>query len=225
MLQSSLKMAVCSLGLALLAGCAANEVVVQPNDPVYAPVQPSQMEPPPASRGSLFHANHSMGLFGDRKAYRVGDVITIQLEEQMRSSKSSSTDHSRNSNIDIASPTIGGRQPIDLSVGMNSGRSFSGDASSDQSNSLVGSITVTVHEVYPNGNLLVRGEKWLTLNQGSEYVRVSGIVRPDDISPNNTVSSTQLADARLTYSGTGDLADANRQGWLARFFNSGWWPL
>ncbi|SFC20801.1 flagellar L-ring protein precursor FlgH [Marinospirillum celere] len=213
------------LALVLLAGCASNEPVAEPNDPHYAPVQPSRMEPPPATTGSLYHANHSSSLFGDRKAYRVGDVITVFLEERTQSSNSSNVDMTRNSNIDIANPTIGGRSPVDLSVGMNSNRGFAGDATADQSNSLQGAITATVHEVYPNGNLLVRGEKWLTLNQGSEYVRVSGIVRPEDIRPDNSISSVQMADARLTYSGTGDLANNNRQGWLTRFFNSGWWPL
>lgn len=213
------------LMLVLLAGCASNESVAQPDDPHYAPVQPSRMEPPPATRGSLFQASHSRPLYGDRKAYRVGDVITVELEERTQSSNSSSTDMTRNTDLNIASPTIGGRSPLDMSVGMNSNRNFSGDASADQSNSLQGAITATVHEVYPNGNLLVRGEKWLTLNQGAEYVRVSGIVRPEDIRPDNTISSMQMADSRLTYSGTGDLANNNRQGWLTRFFNSGWWPL
>lgn len=213
------------LTLLLLAGCASNDPVAQPDDPHYAPVQPSRMEPPPATRGSLFQASHSQPLYGDRKAYRVGDVITIELEERTQSSNSSSTDMTRNTNVDIANPEIGGRSPVDLSVAMNSNRGFSGDATADQSNSLQGAITATIHEVYPNGNLLVRGEKWLTLNQGSEYVRVSGIVRPEDIRPDNTISSMQMADSRLTYSGTGDLANNNRQGWLTRFFNSGWWPL
>jgi flagellar L-ring protein precursor FlgH len=213
------------LSLILLAGCASNEPVAKPDDPHYAPVQPSRMQPPPATAGSLYQASHTKGLYGDRKAYRVGDVITVQLQEQTQSSNSSSADMSRDTNVDIASPTIGGRQPLDLSVGMNSGREFSSDGSADQSNSLQGAITATVHEVYPNGNLLVRGEKWLNLNQGSEYVRVSGIVRPEDINPDNTISSVQMADARLTYNGTGDLANNSRQGWLTRFFNSGWWPL
>lgn len=216
---------ICALALTACAS-SPGTVAVQPDDPFYAPVQPSRMEPPPATRGSLYQAAHSKALFNDRKAYRVGDVITIYLEERTRSSKSATTDISRDSTNNIANPNIGGRDlPVNLGLNINSSRDFSGDASSDQSNSLSGSITVTVHEVYPNGNLLVRGEKWLTLNQGDEYVRVSGIARPEDIGPDNSISSSLLADARLTYSGTGDLANANRQGWLTRFFNSGWWPL
>ncbi|HKM15877.1 MAG TPA: flagellar basal body L-ring protein FlgH [Marinospirillum sp.] len=211
-----------------LTACATgpSEKKVEQGDPVYAPVQPSRMEPPPPTRGSLYQAAHSKALFNDRKAYRIGDVITVNLEERTRSSKSATSDISSNSNMAITNPTIAGRaSPINVGLGLDSERSFTGDASADQSNSLLGSITVTVHDVYPNGNLLIRGEKWLTLNQGDEYVRVSGIVRPEDIQPDNSVTSTLLADARLTYSGTGDLANSNRQGWLSRFFNSGWWPL
>lgn len=211
-----------------LAACASNpgEKQVKPDDPVYAPVQPSRMEPPPPTRGSLYQAAHSKALFNDRKAYRVGDVITVNLEERTRSTKSATSDIKSNSNITVANPTVAGRElPINMGLGMNSDRNFKGDASADQSNSLLGSITVTVHDVHPNGNLLIRGEKWLTLNQGDEYVRVSGIARPEDIRPDNSINSNLLADARLTYSGTGDLANSNRQGWLARFFNSGWWPL
>lgn len=215
------------LGLGLTA-CATppDQAKVEPDDPVYAPVQPSRMEPPPATKGSLYRAAHSKALFNDRKAYRVGDVITILLEEETKSSKSSTSDVKKNMNANVGNPVIGGRESsINLGLGMSSDRSFKGDASADQSNKLVGSITVTVHDVYPNGNLLVRGEKWLTLNQGDEYVRVSGIARPEDIRPDNSISSRLLADARLTYSGKGEFADASRQGWLARFFNSGWWPL
>jgi flagellar L-ring protein precursor FlgH len=92
-------------------------------------------------------------------------------------------------------------------------------------NSLSGNITVTIHQVMPNGTMLVRGEKWLTLNQGDEYIRVSGLVRPQDIGPDNSIESTRLADARITYSGTGATHDANVMGWLARFFISPLWPF
>ena len=93
------------------------------------------------------------------------------------------------------------------------------------SNSLNGNITVTVHQVLPNGVLIVRGEKWLTLNQGDEYIQVSGMVRPQDIGPDNTVESTKLADARISYSGTGAVHDTNVMGWLSRFFVSALMPF
>lgn len=208
----------------LLVGCS-QDPVAQPDDPTYAPVQPAQMQPPPSADGSLYQQSFSNPLFGDRKAYRIGDVITIQLTERTRSSKSATTEISKEASVNLGNPTLFGKERLDLAVGIDGARDFSGDASSDQSNSLTGNITVTVHQVYPNGNLFVRGEKWLTLNQGSEFIRVSGIIRPEDITPENTIPSTKLADARLTYSGSGDLAESNRQGWLTKFFNSEWWPF
>jgi flagellar L-ring protein precursor FlgH len=207
-----------------LVGCQ-KDAMVKPDDPFYAPVQPSHIAPPPASNGSLYQQNYSMALYGDSKAYRVGDVITILLTETTSSKKSNNASHSKSSDVEVTTPTIFGKTPIDLSVALENDSSFSGKGSAGQSNSLQGSITVTVHQLYPNGLMFVKGEKWLTLTNGSEVIRVSGLLRPEDVSPENTALSTKLADARLTYSGTGDLADSAKQGWLSRFFNSGWWPF
>ncbi|MDV7389727.1 flagellar basal body L-ring protein FlgH, partial [Arthrospira platensis SPKY1] len=104
-------------------------------------------------------------------------------------------------------------------------RSFDGEADAGQSNSLTGNISVTVAEVMPNGLLRIRGEKWLTIAEGDEFIRLSGLVRPEDITIDNTVVSTKIADARIAYSATGAFADVNRAGWMTRFFNSEWWPL
>jgi len=215
------------IGLVLiltLAGCQ-KEAMVKPDDPFYAPVQPSHIAPPPASNGSLYQQNYSMTLYGDRKAYRVGDVITILLTETTSSKKSNSSSHSKSTEVTVGNPTLFGKQPVDLSVGIENDTSFSGKGSAGQSNSLQGSITVTVHQLYPNGLMLVKGEKWLNLTNGSEVIRVSGLLRPEDVTPENTALSTKMADARLTYSGTGDLANSSRQGWLSRFFSSDLWPF
>ena len=107
----------------------------------------------------------------------------------------------------------------------NNATTFDGEGTSAQSNALTGSISVTVAKRLVNGNLLVRGQKWLTINQGREYVKIQGIVRPVDIGPDNTVASTMVADAVIAYGGTGTLADANTKGWLARFFDSKWMPF
>ncbi|WP_086480846.1 flagellar basal body L-ring protein FlgH [Oceanospirillum sanctuarii] len=209
----------------VLAGCQSKEEMIKPDDPFYAPVQPSHIAPPPASNGSLYQQNYSMTLYGDRKAYRVGDVITVLLTETTSSKKSTNASLSKSNDVTIANPTIFGQQPVDLATSIQNDTSFAGKGATGQSNSLEGSITVTVHQIYPNGLMLVKGEKWLNLTNGSEVIRVSGLLRPDDVSPENTAMSTKLADARLTYSGTGDLADTTRQGWLTRFFNSSWWPF
>jgi flagellar L-ring protein precursor FlgH len=112
-----------------------------------------------------------------------------------------------------------------ISTSLQSANDFSGKADSEQSNKLRGSITVTVAQVLPNGNLIVQGEKWIAINQGDEYVRLRGIVRPVDIKADNTVVSTQVADAQIIYRGKGAPADSNAMGWLARCFLSPIWPF
>jgi flagellar L-ring protein precursor FlgH len=102
---------------------------------------------------------------------------------------------------------------------MSGKQSFKGAGQATQSNSLTGEISVTVAQVYPNGTMLVRGQKLLTLNRGDEYIRLSGLVRPDDVGSDNRVPSTRVADARIAYSGRGELARGSRQGWLQRFFS------
>ena len=108
--------------------------------------------------------------------------------------------------------TTVGQQPSHAAV-----TEFESEAESLQSNSLSGNITVTVTEVLPNGLLVLRGEKWLRLNQGDEYIRLTGLAREEDVSSDNSIVSTKLADARISYSGTGALASSNRQGWASRF--------
>lgn len=216
-----------ALVLPLLAACSSMSRL---EDPAYAPVQPPAPMPPPVATGSIYNASTSVMLFEDVKARRVGDLITVILEEKTKASKKANTSTSKETNINLPSPKLFGYDPLwngkeVLSAVVDSEQDFDGSGDSSQSNSLSGNITVTVAGVYPNGNLLVRGEKLLTLNQGSEVVRISGIVRPVDVKPDNTVLSTQIANAQITYSGNGMVADSNKAGWLTRFFNSGWWPL
>lgn len=213
----------------VLSGCVVM-APSKPNDPYYAPVLQTNSEPVPNTNGSLYRSNISINLFGDNKASRIGDIITVMLEEQTSSSKSSNVDVAKDNDTNIASGnTLFGMQPslgsIGLGTSLISEREFTGEASADQSNRLTGDITVTVVDVYPNGNLLIRGEKWITLNRGDEYIRISGLVRVDDIEPDNTVVSTKIANARISYSGTGELADSQQMGWLSRFFNSAIWPF
>jgi flagellar L-ring protein precursor FlgH len=159
----------------------------------------------------------------------VGDLITVLLVERTDASKNASTNTSKSSSVDTGMPTIAGRSVTDDSIPLLNNsiageRDFTGEGDSTQSNSLDGSVTVTVARVLSNGNLLVRGEKRITLNQGEEFIQISGIVRPIDVNTNNTVLSTRIADARITYSGKGPLASSNKPGWLTRFFSSVWFP-
>jgi flagellar L-ring protein precursor FlgH len=196
----------------------------------YSPVLPAASAPAQIRSGGVYDASTSFDLFMDLRARAVGDILTILLIERTDASKESSTNTAKGATVDTGFPIFAGR-PITsdgdeiLHNEIDADRTFSGQADSSQSNRLDGSITVTVHERLPNGNLLVRGEKLLTLNQGEEFIRLQGIVRPVDIGPENTVPSTKLADAKISYSGKGALADSNRQGWLSRFFNSPWFPF
>lgn len=186
--------------------------------------------PPPAAAGAIFNPAGNYDLFMDLRARAVGDILTILLVERTDASKESSTSTSRGASTDTGFPVIAGG-PIThdgqqiLNNEMSSDTTFDGQADSSQSNRLDGSITVTVAERLANGNLLVRGEKLITINQGEEFIRLQGIVRPVDIGPENAVLSTKVADAMITYSGRGTLAATNRPGWLTKFFSSPWFPF
>jgi flagellar L-ring protein precursor FlgH len=180
--------------------------------------------PPPApyvADGAIFRAaNGYAPLTSGWRAASVGDVLTIQLVERTQAVKSSTSSTARNGGIGITPPTTGPLSLFDASdtkVGANA--TFDGKGAAAQSNQLSGEISVTVQAVYPNGTMLVRGHKLLTLNRGDENVEFSGLVRPADISPDNRVLSTRVADARIAYAGKGDVARASKPGWLSRFFS------
>ena len=154
----------------------------------------------------------------------------MTLSENTNATKSAGTTTSKETGVDVQ-PITGlggnalniGNQSIQL--GVNSSSEFAGDAQANQSNSLNGSISVTVTDVLANQNLVIRGEKWLTLNHGDEYIRLTGIIRASDISPENEILSTRIANARIQYSGTGSFARSQEKGWLTKFFSSQWWPF
>ncbi len=211
----------------LTVGCATK---APPAAPEFVPVRPIIAAPPPQENGGIYQNGYGMSLFSDVSAKRVGDIITVLLNESINATKSAKTNTSKDSSVQMPVPnllgggvTLNGRNLLNTEV--EAGRSFSGSGDSSQSNSLRGQITVTVSEVLPNGYLMVQGEKRLTLNQGSEHIRFSGIVRPADIRSDNTVLSGNVANAQIIYGGQGVLADANTQGWLSRLFNSRWWPF
>ena len=188
--------------------------------------------PPPAPRteGAIYQAGQEMVLFADLKARHVGDVLTIVLNELTNASKNAATTTSRTSAVTDTGPTLFGKSittkgvPI-LDTTLTGSNTFDGQGTSSQGNSLVGSLTVTVVQVESNGNLIVQGDKTLKLNQGDEFIHISGVVRPADIASNNSVTSDKLADAHISYSGKGVLDNANRMGWLTRFFNSVFSPF
>ncbi|MFQ1901694.1 flagellar basal body L-ring protein FlgH [Aeromonas veronii] len=210
----------------LLGGCATYELQApEPGDEKWAPSRPKVTATAQGEDGGLYRGNYMMTLFQDRRAYRVGDILTVVLEERTQSSKKANTSMSKNSSMNVPAPSIGGKLRPDWGATLSADRDFDGGATSSQQNTLAGSITVTVAEVMPNGVLGIRGEKWIRLNQGDEYIRLGGMVRVEDIDQSNRISSQRIADARITYAGRGALAESNQMGWLGRFFSSAFAPF
>ncbi len=213
------------MAVLVLAGCATPKV---PEPPMALP-QPELHPEPKQINGAIYQAGHDVRLYEDRIARRVGDLVTVLLEESTDASKDARTSVSKSSNTDLPTPTVFGRPMTfngnPFSADFGGSRDFEGEGASAQSNALSGTVTAMVVQRMPNGNLVIQGQKQLTLNRGDEYVTITGIVRPEDIQPDNTVSSTRVANARLSYIGRGELADANSMGWLSRFFNSPIWPF
>ncbi len=209
-------------------------------DPEFASVRPPLPSMTGVSNGAIYQAGFDMRLYEDIKARRVGDILTVRLQENTDGSKSTNTTADKSSNTSITNPTILGASPqfgvpgfvpldntknLSLETNLASSNEFEGSGSSSQKNQLTGNITVSVVELLPNGNLMVRGEKRLQINNGNEYIRVSGIVRPVDILSDNSVLSTQIADATIMFTGDGQTAEVNIMGWLARFFISAITPF
>jgi flagellar L-ring protein precursor FlgH len=186
----------------------------------YAPVMPAPLAPPPGN-GAIFQASNGYAaLYEGPRARRVGDPLTILLVERTVAQKDVASKSGRDGNIGLTPPGVGPLSLFDPAEAKASGtQAFNGNGTATQSNSLSGEVSVTVAEVYPNGTMLVRGEKRLTLNRGDEWVRIQGIVRIADIDFDNRVRSTRVADARITYTGKGDLQRQSRPGWLQRFFS------
>ena len=206
----------------LLSGCGAVPYIDKQS---WEPAEPQSPVYQPPTDGSIYASGTEVRLFEDRKAGRVGDILTVRLVERTNASKNSATSTAKSTEAELGNPTVFGEilskdtQPL-FQGSLSGEQSFDGTGSSSQSNSLTGDITVTVIEQLPNGNLRIRGEKWVTLNQGREFIRLAGLIRRDDIETDNSVLSNRIADAEISYSSRGVLAAANRMGLISRFFHS-----
>jgi flagellar L-ring protein precursor FlgH len=197
-------------------------------DPLADPAYQVTYGEPEATRpaqpnGAIFQTSAGYSsLTNGARAAQVGDIITILLVERTQATKSNSANMDRSGNVGLTPPSTGPFSKLFSAsdIGASGSQGFKGKGDASQSNALSGEITVTIAKVYGNGTMLVRGQKALTLNRGDEFVQVSGLVRQADIGPDNRVLSTRVADARITYTGKGEVARASRQGWLQRFFSA-----
>ncbi len=207
--------------VSLLSGC----VTTTPATAVHQPmtVRPEARQAAAPANGSIYNVATARPLFEDRRARLVGDTITINITEKTAAAKKSDTKADRSHDASLGIPTIAGL-PLKTFQGAtlaaNSSTAFEGSGENTSSNNFIGTLTVTVIEVYPNGNLLVSGEKQIGLKEGEEFIRFSGVVNPITITAANTVASTQVADARIEYKANGFIDSAQVMGWLGRFFLS-----
>ncbi|MDR2015738.1 MAG: flagellar basal body L-ring protein FlgH [Azoarcus sp.] len=206
----------------LVSSCAQ----VQPTPPT-AVHQPMTARPAAApervANGAIWQPGQGRSLLEDRRARYVGDVITINLVERTSAQKNANSSANRESRLGAGITAASGNLPLSglagLSAEAGTKSAFEGKGAAAANNAFNGTITVTVIDTLANGNLLVSGEKMLTINQGNEFIRFSGVVNANNISASNTVQSTQVADARIEYRGSGFVEEANSMGWLQRFFN------
>ena len=224
-----------ALVLALgLSGCASNAPNMA-HTPQFAPILPAVIEKPRMATGAIYNGRQSDNWFGRVRSYNVGDVITVLLNESTQAGRTQSGSVKRAAKNDVIPSATNAPNGLNARVqnmrlpndilgtslqGIMGGVDLSraniesvGGGEADQRASLIGDVSVTVAEVLANGNLMVRGEKQLALTEGAEIIQVSGIIRPEDISANNTVQSRRLANAQIAYRGTGDMANAAKAGW------------
>ncbi len=204
--------------LAVMAGCAQipRASVVGEQERIVV------VEPPPViANGSIYQPGLGyQPLFEDRRPRMIGDILTIVLDEEVSASKNSSANAGRDGSASLELTQLPDKLDKLLEYGfdVSGNNDFSGSGGARATNSFTGTITVTVLDVLYNGNLRVRGEKQIAINQGTEFIRFSGVVNPRTISGQNTVPSTQVADARIEYVGDGYINEAQTMGWLQRFF-------
>lgn len=204
--------------LSSLAGCAQipkASVVGEQEQIVIAD------RPEPLPNGSIFQKTRGyQPLFEDRRPRYVGDILTIVLDEQVSASKNShsNADRKGGSSLTVTQAPKGLEDLVDYNFELEGNSDFEGGGGSRANNTFTGTITVSVVEVMNNGNLRVRGEKQIAINQGTEFIRFGGVVNPRTITALNTVPSTAVADARIEYVGDGYINEAQYMGWLQRFF-------
>src|SRR5210317_17692 len=215
-----------AFGLVMLAGCAGPQKVAGPS-PEFAPVIPEASQQSSIPTGSVYNVAFSDSWFGEKQAYRVGDIVTVVLDESLDADTTTKNTASRKTKTDVLSPlqlakwgSPGGLLSSDLQE--ESEVASTGSGVMDQSATLKGTMTAQVVEVYPNGNLLIRGEKIVNFSSGSEVVQVKGIIRPQDTQPDNTVQSKRLASAQITYKGVGPNANVQKIPWATNLLLSIW---
>lgn len=207
----------CGVAMSVLSGCA-----IVPDSIVQLPptAKPKRASLPPATSGAIFQSAAYRPLLEDRRARLVGDTMTITINEKTSAGKAAGSSASKTGSITAAIPNIFGSNIKELGATASSSDKYEDKGAITSSNNFTGTIGVTVVDVLENGNLVVSGEKQVSLDKGVEYVRFSGVISPDTIQTGNIVSSTQVADARVEYRTNSRVDMAEFVSSLSRFFLS-----
>lgn len=223
-----LKIATAQLMLLALCGCGhMMDTMDLRDETLLPPTYPIDNPAPPKTHGSIYQAGHEVALYEDRIANRIGDILTVRLEEATQGEKQAKTKANKTTTSDtnLGLGTNGNGTPYPIMLGTTMGKfifntgtdlEFDGKGETNEYNKLHGTISVTVTRVLSNGNLIIQGESWITINQGREYVRLTGIIRPIDIEPLNIISSQRIADARISYTGSGQVGNSSRGGLMTQ---------
>ena len=215
-----MKIIIFLISFVILGGCAT--YVEEANNQQFKPLRPSfeEFERAEPSNGSIYSTSSS-GLFSsDRRAKKVGDILSVTLSETFSSNKAVTNSSAKADNIGAEVGPTGFMKNFRLSGSVAKTNSFAGSMATNQSNSLSGTLSATIVRVFPNGNLEIKGQKKLRITEGTEYIRLSGIIRPEDISTTNTVSSSKIAEAQIEYVGAGILDSATKPGWGSKIFRA-----
>jgi flagellar L-ring protein precursor FlgH len=206
-----------------LVGCAVVEPTKLTHSPTFEPVFPHEKDTSRVPTGGIYVSRESDSWFGRGRNFQVGDVITVLLNETTQASRTQGSDISRSSTNDVITPALQSKtaarlpSPFGGALGAlkldGSTVTSKGTGTAGQNASLTGSVAVSVVSIMANGNLVLRGEKQLALTEGAETIQVAGIIRPEDVSAVNTVQSRRLANAQISYRGSGDLASTAKAGW------------
>lgn len=199
-----------------------NDKKIAPGDPRFSPIRSSLVENIQLPSGSLFNSHRAIGLYSPSSHYQVGDMILVEVKENTTANKSVKYKTDKTGHFELKPVTLNaGAINIgnnDLAAEYEQGKEFDSSAQTNQKNSLKGDITVYVIEVLNNGNLLVAGEKWITLNTGQEFIRFSGEIRVSDISIDNTILSVKVGNSHIEYSGLGDMQENQEASLLGKLF-------
>ena len=209
------------LFLFFINGCST--YIEEANNAQFKPLKPTfeEFRRDQPSNGSIYSTSSSGIFSSDRRAKNVGDILSVTLSETFSSNKAVTNSSKKADAIGAeVGPTGIMRNFAGLGGSASKTNSFSGSMATNQSNSLTGTLSATVVRVFPNGNLEIKGQKKLRITEGTEYIRLSGIIRPQDISTTNTVSSTKIAEAQIEYVGAGILDSASKPGWGSSFFRA-----